>query len=42
MTLAEHDLRPMRMKALSLYAIFMLRPMLTNGGRERHSQALSR
>lgn len=32
-----HDLTPMHAKGLSLHIVFMLLPMLTGGGRDRHS-----
>jgi NADPH:quinone reductase len=40
MALAQIDLRPMHLKALSLHVIFMLLPLLTGTGRERHGAIL--
>ena len=38
--LAEIDLSPMHVKALSLHVVFMLLPLLTGEGRERHGAIL--
>jgi NADPH:quinone reductase-like Zn-dependent oxidoreductase len=40
MVLALLDLRPMHLKGLSLHVIFMLLPLLTGKGRERHGAIL--
>jgi NADPH:quinone reductase len=40
MALALLDLRPMHLKGLSLHVIFMLLPLLTGEGRERHGSVL--
>jgi NADPH:quinone reductase len=40
MALTQIDLRPMHLKALSLHVIFMLLPLLTGTGRERHGAIL--
>lgn len=37
---STHDLSPMHMKDLSLHVIFMLRPLLSGEGRERHGNIL--
>ena len=39
-TRSSHDLSPMHAKSLSLHVIFMLLPMLTGQGRERHGAIL--
>lgn len=39
-TRASHDLSPMHSKSLSLHVIFMLLPMLTGQGRQRHGAIL--
>jgi NADPH:quinone reductase len=39
-TLAQLDLRPMHVKGLSLHVIFILLPLLTGEGRERHGTIL--
>lgn len=38
---STHDLTPMHNKALSLYVVFMLLPILKNQGREEHGKILS-
>jgi NADPH2:quinone reductase len=40
MALTQIDLRPMHLKGLSLHVIFMLLPLLTGTGRERHGVIL--
>ena len=40
MALTQLDLRPMHLKGLSLHVIFMLLPLLTGNGRERHGAIL--
>jgi NADPH2:quinone reductase len=40
MALTQLDLRPMHLKGLSLHVIFMLLPLLTGNGRERHGAML--
>ena len=40
MALTQLDLRPMHLKGLSLHVIFMLLPLLTGIGRERHGAIL--
>jgi NADPH2:quinone reductase len=37
-----HDLTPMHLKGLTLHLIFMLLPMLTGEGRQRHGEIMQR
>lgn len=41
LSMAEYDLTPMHLKGLSLHVVFMLLPLLTGEGRDRHSEILS-
>jgi NADPH:quinone reductase len=40
LSMAEHDLSQMHLKALSLHVVFMLIPMITGEGRSRHGAIL--
>jgi NADPH:quinone reductase len=41
-TRSTHDLSPLHAKGLSLHVVFMLLPIVTNRGRERHGEILAK